>query len=709
MQPRCPLFTAATPPRNNRRRRCWAMHKVLILTAGFGNGHNAAAFSVRDGLETVSEDVQVEVLDLFHLCYGKMNEIIKTLFLGIVQYAPKLWEGMYSVLDRTSLLEKQMGSFTKLRETLRDIIKTTEPDVVVTTYPAYNYVIDAIYKDHQQRPFKLITIITDSITVNSVWYGAGSDYYVVANGLTADMLLKARVPNKMILTFGFPVSPRFATLAKEQPTDAALTPNTPRRIFYMIHHGKKKAGSIIEQMLKIPNTHLTIACGADAGLKGRLIDRTSRFVDRVRVVGWTNQIPEILAASHVVITKAGGAIVQEALAASCPIIVNQVLPGQEEGNARLIELLGIGGIAADDARLLQLVRSSFESNGELWSKWKKASLQHSRPGASLRIAEFILQECDAGEPATQTRVGGLAPAAKQAPASLFAVVEPKRPLMCDFHTHTVYSDGKLTVSELVDFYGERGFDCLCITDHIAERKRLVGKLSNLSNLTLPWSQMEEYFSVIEAEKKRAWKKYSMILMAGLEFNKDAILGRSSAHLLGIDLKTPISSDLGMKKLIHAIHAQHALAVASHPHETNSTWGRDTLYLWRHQERFAPLIDAWEIANRDDIFNPVGLKRLPFLANSDFHKPSHIYSWKTLLTCEKDPRAIKQCIRENQDISITLYRDASTMARAHQKPAPVIESALSMLNRGVEQLQLPIQRPDCGRILTLPPSENGWAL
>jgi hypothetical protein len=75
--------------------------------------------------------------------------------------------------------------------------------------------------------------------------------------------------------------------------------------------------------------------------------------------------------------------------------------------------------------------------------------------------------------------------------------------------------------------------------------------------------------------------------------------------------------------------------------------------------FAPLIDAWEIANRNNIFTPVGLKRLAFLANSDFHKPKHIYSWKTLLRCPKDPEAIKACIRKNEQVAITLYRDSDS--------------------------------------------------
>ena len=87
----------------------------------------------------------------------------------------------------------------------------------------------------------------------------------------------------------------------------------------------------------------------------------------------------------------------------------------------------------------------------------------------------------------------------------------------------------------------------------------------------------------------------------------------------------------------------------------SEWGKNNVYLWENQEIFAPLIDAWEIANRHNIFTPVGLKNLRFVANSDFHKPKHIYSWKTLLHCEKDPAAIKECIRLNKEVAITFFR------------------------------------------------------
>jgi predicted metal-dependent phosphoesterase TrpH len=221
--------------------------------------------------------------------------------------------------------------------------------------------------------------------------------------------------------------------------------------------------------------------------------------------------------------------------------------------------------------------------------------------------------------------------------------------------HSFFSDGKLTIPELVDFYGQRGFDALCY-DHICDHTKLIGRVTNLTGLVLTLDQVEEYFQQIEKEKRRALDKYRMILMAGLEFNKDGLTKKSSAHLLAVDLKAPINPGLSITQTIAEIHSQGALAIASHPHEFTTHWGKNTLYFWENIDRYAPLLDAWEVANRDDIFNPIGLKRLPFVANSDFHKPKHIFSWKTVLFCDKDPESIKQCIRVNRNVAITLYRD-----------------------------------------------------
>src|SRR5205085_6970712 len=265
---------------------------------------------------------------------------------------------------------------------------------------------------------------------------------------------------------------------------------------------------------------------------------------------------------------------------------------QEVGNARLIETLNIGAVEEGGRAVAETVEKAFAHRARLWQLWRDNLSAVSRPDASVRLAEFILADCE-----------GFDPSRKKAP--LFSSGSPHKTngalgtassgagmLLCDFHVHSNYSDGKLTVPELVDFYGGHGFDCLCITDHLADPRRFIGKLSRLSNLTLAPNQLEEYFEVIDRERRRAWRKYGLLLMAGIEFNKDGYRRKTSAHLLGIDLKEPVDPALDLPDTINTIHAQGGLAVASHPHIMKSQWGRNTLYLWENQERYAPLIDAW---------------------------------------------------------------------------------------------------------------------
>jgi len=640
------------------------MKKVLILTASFGDGHNAAARNLRDAIELVTDDAKVEVLDMFEATYGTLNALLKQAYQGLVRYAPTVWAGVFSVFDNPGLFQRQMDTMGKLRESLVRLLHDTEPDVVVSTYPVYGHLIHNIFRDHAECPFRFITVVTDSISVCSAWYRAPSDLFIVANEPTAKVLAEEGIPKHRVKALGFPVSPLFA--GKQAGPVTAPLAGDRRRVLYVINTGKPKAGKSIERLLKIPDLDLTVTVGRDAFLKAKLSERLRDYGDRVHIYGWTNQMPRLLMSHHLVIAKAGGAMVQEAIAARCPMVINQIIPGQEEGNARLIEILDVGAIAERGKHVRDAVEATFAHKSRQWQKWRENLDKVSRPDAALRIAELILEEAGHGSCAPRTlKLFEALPGYRQSVGP--AVTGPPRVQLCDFHIHTNYSDGRLALPEVVDFYGRRGFDCICITDHIADPRRLIGKFSELLNLTVAREQLDEYFDMIECERRRAWRKYDMLVMTGLEFNKEGFTKKTSGHLLGLDLKAPIDPALGFVEIIAQIHSQGALAVAAHPHVMKSEWGKNTLFLWENQEVFAPIIDAWEIANRNNIFTPVGLKRFAFLANSDFHKPRHIYSWKTLLHCEKNPEAIKDCIRRNEHVSLTLYRDGITGEALNVQP------------------------------------------
>ncbi len=229
-------------------------------------------------------------------------------------------------------------------------------------------------------------------------------------------------------------------------------------------------------------------------------------------------------------------------------------------------------------------------------------------------------------------------------------------LLCDFHIHTTYSDGSVELRRTVDLFGQAGFDVIAITDHVVNGDSSFGKLAHRFRYSINERNFSTYIGAIREESMRARDKYGMLVIPGVEISKNYLSAEKSAHILLIDVKEFIPACWSYEKIFLAAKEQDALIVACHPHHSSEPLSRDTLYLWNNRDKYAKYIDAWEIANRDDVFNVISLKKFPYVANSDFHRTRHIYSWKTLLNCEKTVKSVKQCIRHNRGVAITLFRN-----------------------------------------------------
>lgn len=229
-------------------------------------------------------------------------------------------------------------------------------------------------------------------------------------------------------------------------------------------------------------------------------------------------------------------------------------------------------------------------------------------------------------------------------------------LLCDFHIHTTFSDGSLDLSKTVDLFGQAGFDVIAITDHVVNGDTPFGKVARGLNYSVKAENFDEYLGRVREEARRAWDKYGMLVIPGVEITKNYLSTDQSAHILLLDIKEFVPACMDYENIFLEARRQDALTVACHPHHMSDMKDRDTLFLWNNREKYAKYIDAWEIANRDDVFNVVSLKKYPYIANSDFHKARHIYSWKTLLNCDKTIDAVKGCIRHNRGVAITLFRN-----------------------------------------------------
>jgi UDP-N-acetylglucosamine:LPS N-acetylglucosamine transferase len=357
------------------------MKRILILTAGFGEGHNSAARGVRAGLARVAPQVEVELRDLFPETFGAFNEIVRRAYLTLINRAPKSWGYVYNWLDQIKNFDERFARFRRLKKNLGKLLERFQPEVIVSTFPPYPYLVQQILGN--DRRCKNVAVVTDSITVNAIWYRSPADYMLVANEQSAAVVRSGGVSQEKIKVFGFPVSPRFADFAKNRSLPSQTTP----RVLYVINAGTRRAPDLTRKLLAL-NIQLTVTVGRNEKL-GRVIERVSagRNID---IYGWTDEMPRLLCENHVLIGKAGGATVQETIAAACPMIINHVVSGQEEGNAQLIVETRSGVIAQSNNEVSAQVEKVFANGAQPWREWSANIGKISRPRASLDIAEFLL-------------------------------------------------------------------------------------------------------------------------------------------------------------------------------------------------------------------------------------------------------------------------------------------------------------------------------
>ncbi len=241
-------------------------------------------------------------------------------------------------------------------------------------------------------------------------------------------------------------------------------------------------------------------------------------------------------------------------------------------------------------------------------------------------------------------------------------------LLCDFHVHTQWSDGRLPLREVIDLYGRTGrFDVIAITDHILMKRDLLGRAARMASLgrrhySVTEDRFVAYLDDVMAEAERARRQYGLLVIPGAEITQNHIRSRKNSHIVALNMRTYISADQPAEDILKDIRRQGALSIACHPHHRTTTRLEiGTCYLWEHRKKLVELVDVWEAANRDDLFSVTSLKHYPYVANSDFHKPKHLYSWKTLLRCEKNWDAVARALRANVDVALTLYRNGSWAA------------------------------------------------
>ncbi len=361
--------------------------RILIITAAFGEGHNSAARNLSLALSAMG--VETRVADPCILASPQSTAILQWGYRLVTTHFPKIWEEIYKGTDKCDFSRPNLPLMQEPESYLARLVEEWRPNAIVSTYPVYPYFLERHFMETGKR-LPVFTVVTDSIEINASWLRAPTDYFLVTDRTTLTKMSDWGIPEEKIVVTGFPVNPAFSELT---PVDAASSCK-PFRILYFPTAKKPFVRRHSKALLDAsPDVQLTIVMGKNFRLlQSRAREIKAAYPGRVRLLGWTRKVPQLFNKHHMVVGKAGGATVHEAIAARCPMLIHHLVPGQEEGNLKLLQQLGAGDLAENPSDLTAAVAAMLANNAAQWRNMKAALSAHNCNDGAITAAKFILNK-----------------------------------------------------------------------------------------------------------------------------------------------------------------------------------------------------------------------------------------------------------------------------------------------------------------------------
>lgn len=390
---------------------------ILFLIADTGAGHRSAANAIRHAIALISQQEQerwetqhdgeeelssslapptyrIEIVDVFdEYAQFPLREAAK-LYGPVIRYNPRLFGRVFhSINTPRRVTAVQNVAHPMAHNGLARLFTTLKPDVIVSVHPLLNHITVEVLRDLGCHvPF--VTVVTDLVSVHYTWFAPGADSYSVPTEDAKQVYLSRGLDPRRVHVLGMPIDPKFSrpTESKEGLREKfGLRANVP---IALLVGGGDGAGGLHDAVRAISRARLPVQLLIVTGRNRRLYARLQRTRSSLhvpaKVFGFVQNMPELMRASDVIVTKAGPGTIMEALACGLPIVLSGYVPGQEEGNVDFVLKSGVGTLARDPLELVDALRLLLKPGSELMRQQRENAQRLSRPQASFDIARCIL-------------------------------------------------------------------------------------------------------------------------------------------------------------------------------------------------------------------------------------------------------------------------------------------------------------------------------
>lgn len=370
---------------------------VIFLTISNGAGHIRGAEAIAETMKTLDADVTTMVIDVADFMTQTTRLTHITLYLWLVKYFPALWE----LIDRYQKKQTQTSPDWYYRRGCRplfELVRVMRPRALVATEVGCGE-IAALIKRDLSLDCPLVAVDVD-YDADRAWVQPEVDLYCAAAKSAREELIAHGARPEHVMDWGVPLIPEFTQVRSRERTRKAvcdwLELESAQSVL-LIAGGSEGLGrieAVTARLLRLERfkPQLIILTGRNSRLKTRCekLAREAGALDRVRVLGWTERVPELMKASDLLVSKLGNTF-DEAMASELPLIALEPPPGSERVQYRLLEMWGVGRAVSTLSEMTEAVTELLSSPSQL-EAMRRAAHERQKTEAAESIARWLLNQ-----------------------------------------------------------------------------------------------------------------------------------------------------------------------------------------------------------------------------------------------------------------------------------------------------------------------------
>lgn len=367
--------------------------KIIIFYATYGGGHLSAANAIKEALENNYDDIEVQVIDCMEYLNKAINYLTVKSYEELTKKAPKVWGKVYKASRKGVIAGVSNSTNKMLANKLGKLIDDKKPDVIISTHP-FSTQMCAILKKRGKLNIKVATALTD-FKYHEQWLVKHEylEQFFCSNEKMKNDLITYGLDKNKVFDVGMPISNRF--LKKFNKDDILKEFNLKNNLKTILFFAGGKMGlarkNIFDFMNILANNVKDIQVIAISGKNKKIYEKFKVIAEgheNIKVIEFTNKVPELMSISDLVITKPGGITSSEALASNLPILAINPIPGQEEENAEFLEEAGVARWLKKSEDFEKVINELIKD--ENLAKLRASIETVSKPNAAGEICKIVL-------------------------------------------------------------------------------------------------------------------------------------------------------------------------------------------------------------------------------------------------------------------------------------------------------------------------------